>query len=303
MSIQHFKVLQAVLSQTRDVICDVYGLSKDEAFERAEKFIKENSEKWRLDDPQIDYDDPFCRMAYLYMNVAVHANLVELAINSFPEVQTLIRDRIETGKDLRVCALGGGPGSELLGLVRFIQGLNIPDKTAYLDFVLVDRVKEWDESWHALKEGVDGQMRAEFGDNRSRWPISTSRSFLPLNATSVTDFENFATRFSGTDLFIFCYLVSELKAFTPGFEQVLSLLAARASPGAMLLFIDRDERQVREGVQAIIANNRSLTPLAMKKERGRSQDDLSELGEWYINIPSLPRQRWLAFFALAQKNT
>jgi hypothetical protein len=262
---------------------------------------KENSEKWRQLQPDINYEDAFCRMAYLYMNVAVHASLLEEAFSCYPDIKQLIETKVRSGSDLQICILGGGPGSELLGIVRYVQALQI-GRTAHLDLVLVDQVKEWDESWHALKNGIDNQLKLGYGDDRGHWPTSISRSFLPLDVTSEEDFAHFATRFSNTDLFLICYLVSELKSSTEEFEKVIALLIRRSSNDAMVLFIDRDEKQVREAVERIISNNEYLTSLGVRQVRGRLEDKLEELGEWYINLPSLPRQNWLAFFHLAKRN-
>lgn len=241
-------------------------------------------------------------MAYLYMNVAVHASLVERAIYSYPILQRLIRNRATEGSDLSICALGGGPGSELLGIVKYIKDLKIVNSAVPLDFVLIDKVTEWDESWHALKSGVDGELRTEFGNNRGKWAVNINRSFLRLDVTNTQDFQHFPTRFAKTDLYIFCYIVSELKEAASNFEQVIKLLVNRAKPDALFLFIDRDEKIVRELVKNIIDDAVNLESLGTVKERGRLQDDLEDLGEWFINIESLPRQKWLAFFALARKN-
>ncbi len=297
-----FKVLQPVLSRTLDEICRTYGLNRSDAFSRVEAFVKANSENWRLDEPNIKYEEPLCRMAYLYMNVAVHAHLVETALTQFDQLGQTIREKISKGEELRVCALGGGPGSELLGLVRYVESLNAVDKPAYIDFVLVDRIKEWDESWHALKTGIDSYFRENCGSDRSQWPVAISRSFLPLDASDPTEFENFATRFAGIDVFLVCYLASELKAKMSQFRQVLEVLLQRANSGAWLLFVDRDERVVREAVVDLIQNMRALSLNGIVEHRGQLQESLEELGEWFINIEPLPRQRWLAFFALARKD-
>lgn len=302
MSINYYKVLQSVLSQTRDVICRTYDISRDDAFIKSELFIKKNSEQWRLPNPDIQYEDPFCRIAYLYMNVVIHANLMEIGLDSFHELRNLIRELITKGEEVRFCALGGGPGSELLGLVKFIQSKNYKH-TSYLDFTLVDRVREWDESWHSLKIGVDEQLKEEYGTDRSKWASVISRSFLPLDVTKPEDFQDFATRFNGNNIFICCYLVSEIKGSIDKFEKTLNLLTARASEGAFILFIDRNERKVRETIQHLIEVNPQLTMIRSFQERGKLEKDFQNLGEWYINIPSLPRQTWLTYFALAKKTS
>jgi hypothetical protein len=45
-----------------------------------------------------------------------------------------------------------------------------------------------------------------------------------------------------------------------------------------------------------------LESLGLHEVRGELRDRLEDLGEWYINIPFLPRQRWLAFFHLARRS-
>jgi hypothetical protein len=297
--ISRLKSLQSVLSQTRNAICDLYGITEADAFSRVQAFIEDNSERWRLEDPNINYEDPFCRMAYLYMNVAVHASLVEEALGFYPQVRKLIQQRVAESRDIQIGIMGGGPGSELLGIVRYIQSLRLA-RPAHLDLVLVDKMREWDESWHALKSGIDDELKNSYGDNRGAWPVSISRSFLPLDMTSVQDFAHFATRFGNIDLFLVTYLVSELKGSMAELTNVLRTLISRAHPESLVLFIDRNEKVVRYAVQKMI-HNIGLQSLGLHQVRGELTDRLEDLGDWYINIPFLPRQRWLAFFHMAHR--
>lgn len=297
--ISRLKSLQSVLSQTRNVICDAYGISEAEAFAKVQGFIVDNSERWRQADPNINYEDPFCRMAYLYMNVAVHASLVEQALRHYPEIRQSVEETVSRGSEIQIGVLGGGPGSELLGIVRYIESLKLRI-TVHLDLVLVDRIKEWDESWHALKTGIDDELKRMYGDNRGNWPVSISRSFLPLDITSEQDFAHFATRFSKIDIFLATYLVSELKTSVERLSKVFEFLITRGHPDVLVLFVDRDEKTVRDAAQTII-QNLGLESLGLYQVRGELEDELQDLGEWYINIPFLPRQRWLAFFHLAKK--
>ena len=300
VSVKVFQVIQPVLSQTCDVICRLYDIPREEAFRRAESFVKENSVQWRSASTTIDYENPFCRLPYLYMNVAVHANLVEKAIQQFPDLAESIREKIETGEEFRICALGGGPGSELIGVSNFIAQTPGRDKPAYVDFMLVDRIQPWDESWHALKRGLDASYRAAYGFDRGHWPSIVSRSFLALDVTNVEEFANYPTRFNDVDLFICCYLVSEIKSDTSQFSAVVDWLVHKSKPNSYWLFIDRDEKVVREAIDTVVGSNSALQGLGISHERGKLEDDLTDLGEWYINIEPLPRQRWLAYFSLAK---
>lgn len=82
---------------------------------------------------------------------------------------------------------------------------------------------------------------------------------------------------------------------------MINLLISRSKRNSFVLFIDRDEKIVRDSITNIIEKSSLLSSIQTFQERGSLEDTPSELGEWYINIPSLPRQKWLSFFSLAQK--
>jgi hypothetical protein len=299
MSPSPFSFLQPVLSQLCDVICQTYAIDRSEAFSRAQGFIEENSERWRLDDSNLQYGDPFCRVAYLYMNVAVHARLVERALLMFPTFKDRLGQVVQEERELRVCALGGGPGSELLGITLYLDKILETGRQCHLDFLLVDRVNEWDESWHALKQGVDDYFRKKYGASKAKWPMLISRSFISLDLTNADLFSNFATRFNDIDIFVASYLVSEVMDRVKEFERVIEVLASRVKHGSLFLFVDRNQTAVREAVESLIVSNQHLGLVGLERGQGRLEDDPSELGEWFMNIPSLPRKRWQTFFALS----
>ena len=301
MAVRRLAVLRAVLSQTKDVIRDTLGVSDAEAMGRIEHYVRENARKWREEDPEINYSDPFCRLAYLYRNVPVHAALVERSLRQFGEITALLGDHLKSGEPLRVAVLGGGPGSELVGLVRYVESLGVGGDPLVIDMVLLDRIREWDESWHALKEGIDGQLKDLYGRSPARWPVIVSRSFLPLDLTDPKQFASFATRFAHVELVFVCYAVSELLGKINEVQGVLQTVLNRVAAGALVLFIDRDEGAVRSAVRTLIAQMGSLRLLSEHRETGQLDDDVREFGEWYMGMESLPRRTWRAFFTLAEK--
>lgn len=296
----HVEIIHRSLSSIADIVTATSSITRESIYAKTQDFILLNSAEWKKENPQIDYSDPYCRLAYVYMNVGIHSYLVDKALTRFSPIRNLITAQLSTSRALNVCALGGGPGSELLGLASFVERLNKTERPLFVDFLLVDLIKEWDESWQSLKEGVHGYMRAHNGHDRMNWPLIVSRSFLPVSAIEVDDFSQLPTRFHGTELYIFSYLVSELKPSLQSFEEVVGHLTRAANSEAVFLFIDRNERSVREAVESIIADNPDLSMVGMHQDRGKYEVDLSKLGEWYTHIKPLPRQNWLAFFALAK---
>ena len=76
--------------------------------------IQTTSREHRKDEPEIRYDDPLCRLAYLYMHAAANATLFERVIWGSDNLKFKISSA--SGGILNVCSMGGGPGTELLGL-------------------------------------------------------------------------------------------------------------------------------------------------------------------------------------------
>ena len=86
--------------------------------------MEHTSREYRSQNPQIDYRDPLCRLGYLYRHAAANATAFERGLNN----SNLLANFSDAGKqDLNVCAVGGGPGTELLGLAK-----HLIDKKDYL---------------------------------------------------------------------------------------------------------------------------------------------------------------------------
>ena len=112
--------IQLTLSNTLDEVCSVYGITRPQAFDKVQSFISRNSEEWKNPKPDINYSDPFCRLAYIYMNVPVHSHLIERAFFSNPELWKSIGDKSKNQEDLNIWAIVGGPGQNFLVSARFL---------------------------------------------------------------------------------------------------------------------------------------------------------------------------------------
>ncbi len=128
----------------KSVLDDVYAQiplpnkdAKDEAIRYEIKVLREKYQELPYG-ITIDYSHPITRFAYLYSYVTAHAYTI----------YALIRDTSDLGSlfninQLRVCCLGGGPGSDLLGMLKFI---NTKKKSTTLMCRVYDRQERWRES-------------------------------------------------------------------------------------------------------------------------------------------------------------
>ena len=302
MSMGLFRILDEVLTQATTSICRAFGINEDEAIHRTREYLGKNSAAYYADNSQLEYQDPLCRIAYLYSYVCAHANLVDNACCYLSNLQAFLRDKLDREATLNVCSLGGGPGSELLGLVKFIDRGQEPGKQVYVDFALVDSVREWDETWQALLRGIEATFSANYGQSPRNWPAIIQRSFLPLDLTRLEDFKHLPTRFQDIELFIFNHTLSELLSHRTTFEQVVCHLASLATHGTYFLIIDRHQQEVCELAHTVIYNA-GLRPLEFRVEQTNMDFDeqVTDLGIWFDHMGRSPKLKWNAFFFLAQK--
>ena len=204
--------------------------------------------------PNIAYGDPLCRFAYLYCHTAVNANLCEVAIRSLPAVGQHILDRLNTVGELRVCAFGGGPGTELLALSKFLtgkKGLGELQPHGEVNFTLLDHVPEWAESWNALEAAIKRDFAVTFGHRRG-WPFSISKSFQPFDMTKVEQYANLVQLFE-QDLYVLNYVLSEIFSDHAAFAALFNQMAAHAPSGAQFVIIDRKQDHVVQWARKLLA--------------------------------------------------
>lgn len=161
---------------------------------KLDKRVETLSEEYRhlrdKDRDLIDYGDIITQAAYTFMYVAGHASFIS---------QILQKARAETGpplftkKIITVTSLGGGPGSELLGLVDYLEKSDEP-VTKVIYWVL-----EKEPAWEPLTKAVCA---------RAKKKLEVELHFLPMD---VSDTETCAgSSLAGDDLVIMSFFISEV---------------------------------------------------------------------------------------------
>ena len=171
----------------------------------------------------IDYGDPATRLAYVHSYVATHGDYMIQVLDLLR--QALDVERLFEGDTLRVSCIGGGPGSDILAVLKYLDE-HQEEPTQKVVCYLLDREQAWAETWAEIDDSLAGRLR-----------LKTNYQML-----DVTDPQTWSQQRSSlkADLFILSYFVSEVYVYadkvTPFFENLLE----KAKPGAMILYVDND---------------------------------------------------------------
>ena len=181
-------LVRRVLEEAVDTYAKNHSLTVSDVLTRIREHINKTASEHRKDDPHIHYEDALCRLGYLYRHATVNATLFELVIRDSGELRSAIRTSFD--KKLDVCVLGGGPGTELLGLVKHLLGARIgfPRK---ITLTVVDSVPQWAETWQQLADAAEDELRKST-EGTEHACLAIAPVFLPMDVTDPGAFKNYA---------------------------------------------------------------------------------------------------------------
>ncbi len=110
-----FQLVKTVLDELYDEISNEYGNETDTNITSRLSYLMEKFENLE-ECVDIDYSDPVTRFAYIYRYTTAHANMVYQLIRDLP----VLSEAFDTER-INVTCLGGGPGSDLLGILKYMS--------------------------------------------------------------------------------------------------------------------------------------------------------------------------------------
>ncbi len=298
----YFSTIRAALDASFPGICHHYRIPPADVLQYVSMHLQAMNDQWFSGDtPNIAYHDPLCRFSYLFCHTAVNANLCEVAIRNSPDLVTFIAGKMNNQQELRVCAFGGGPGTELLALAKYLSRTRPHGPLACLSFTLLDRVPEWSETWNALEAQIISELRAG-GIPVAQRPFSISKTFVPYDMTLVGNYANMPNLFQ-QDLYVMNYMVSEIIGDQANFQAVISSAANSSPPGSKFLIVDRDQGAVRADAVRLLQTAGLAVGQIMETATNMDGDEQSAvLGPYSGPIGRQPRVRWRgAFWVIGTK--
>lgn len=287
----YFEIVRKVLDESIEAYAAKTGLTVQDVLGQARGHVNRTQRQHRCDEADIDYNDPLCRLGYLQRHAAANATLFEKALLGTPELgQKICR---AAGGVLRVCAVGGGPGTELLGLAKYLRHRprSMPRRIA---FTVLDKVPHWGETWQLLADTVEIFLRSATTNGGAELP-AIAPMFYPLDVLDAGSYRDYAVLFRSVDVVVFNYLFSENKTRLDAAKEAVRHLAAACPAGCVFVVIDRLENnpafgeRVREMFEEVFRSR-----VAVQHFDGTldSDEQTSEMGEMLIHALGFPRVKF-----------
>ena len=297
----YFTTVGAALDALIVGISQHRGVQSNVALQLAGAYLRNMSQQWRSgQNPTIAYSDPLCRFAYLYCHTPANAAICELFVRNHQDTLNFILNKINQDEELKVCAFGGGPGTELLALTKLLHrmnGLNRLQAHGDVCFTLLDNVPEWAESWSALETAIKADFSAQFGTRRN-WPFTVSKFFQPFDMTRVEQYANLHQLFI-QDLYFLNYVVSEIFTEHAALGNLINIMAQHAQAGARFIFIDRNQDQVVEWCRNLLQGAGLREVHFEESSTNMDMDEQSaQLGQYVGLVGWNPRVSWNGAFCL-----
>lgn len=234
-----FQLVKTVLDNLYNEIYAVEESSTDNIIASKLMYLSKKYENLEDVNPaDIDYNDPATRFAYVYRYTTAHANIVFQRIRDLPILREAFNSNTFT-----VGWLGGGPGSDLLGILKFMNVCGIPESLKKLRCTTCDKEQTWNETWY----NIDGKIENSF-------PFSSSFHFLPVDITEPKSL-TVARKIADTDLFTMIYFLSEVYAYREDAREFFECLFAQAKPGALLFFVDNSRQKFYNWFDEVAISN------------------------------------------------
>ena len=297
--LNYFKTIKAALDASFTVICRHKGVPIERGPQVVNEHLKKMNKEWfKSDGANIEYHDPLCRFAYLFCHTGANANLCERAIRESPDVCQLISQKAENTGKLKVCAFGGGPGTELLALSKHLLKTRPQGPHLQIKFDLLDRVDEWIESWKALEGEITSVLDKGYG-HFLKHPFSVSGHIYGKDMTEPHQYINLHTLFD-QDIVFLNYVVSEIGGDSndickdkASFVELVSAAAATCKSGSKFVIADRDQDNVKGNSQKLL-QAAGLVASAITDVYGRvdKDEDPELLRSYSDDIDRQPRSGW-----------
>jgi hypothetical protein len=179
-----------------------------------------------------NYVDPVTRFAYIYVYVTSHANVVYQLIVRYAPLRKLFEREV-----VNVTCIGGGPGSDFLGILKYI--LKHVKKTPRLKLSLFDREPAWSECW----SDVDDKLGLPISNVFQYFDVTKPETWKPYD------------KFLYADLFTMIYFMSEIDSLRAQAEPFFTHLFRNAKKGALLLYVDNRTAQFYNWFDSLISKH------------------------------------------------
>jgi hypothetical protein len=216
-------LVKLVLNELYDEGSEEYDNKLDAEIKTRIEYLKVSYKALNLEDGKIiSYRDPATRCAYVYKYVAAHSDYL---VQILEALRTKIHGNIFKGNTLRLSCVGGGPGSDVIGTLKYLAEYAEEEPVKKMICYLLDGEQAWSDTWTEIGES--------FASN-----IAVNVNFQKLD---VRDPESWSAQKKSlkADLFTFIYFISEVYSLDDGtiaafWKKIFDV----SGSGAIFVYID-----------------------------------------------------------------
>jgi hypothetical protein len=225
------------------------------------------------------YEDGLTRFAYVFRYATAHADYLNTIIDSSLELKAAL-----TGARVDISCIGGGPGSDVLGFLKFLLKQK---KKPQITYFILDKEPAWGETWADLDANVSAEL-------------STSRNYFPLDVTKSDSYTKYTRPFK-SNIFTMLYFLSEIFKFKTEVTEFLKICFQRMPKGAMLVVLDFEDSRLMDWIDAC-AKAGGLEAIASQTTR-MTMDPIEEKGvlKKYIDKFGAPKLQAQVFVRVFRK--
>ena len=237
----------------------------------------------------VNYRNPVNRFAYVYKYVAAHGDYIVQVLHELQrELERQGSRSIFTDKKLRVSCIGGGPGSDIIAVLKYLSERAEKEPVEKVICYLLDREQAWADVWTEL-------------DELFRVNVALNANFQPLDVTNPESWR-LQRKFLEADLFTMSYFVSEVMSRN-GVSDSWKYLFDHAKVGSLFLYIDNGSDIFNSYFDNLCGDAR-LTPIIKQDNYRiipRFSEQASELAEYQDKFGHNPRIQGHVSYRVLQK--
>ena len=302
-SISFFKILGPVIEKEIDVITRQRNISIEETYDLILSEAKRNQKEWYSNRvPNLNYVDPVCRLAYLYIVAAANAGMFKHVLEEHAGLRDYLLGKATESGEVKICTFGAGPGTELLAIAKFFYELDL-GLNVHVDFHLLDKVEMWASSWLGIRDQVNHFFRTFFSNNRSQWPIVPSGNLIPCDVTDLNALSRLGSVWN-QDVYVLNFLLSEIFDDNPACRAFMAGVVSLAPKGSHFVFIERKGPMWEQRITTIATQSGLKLSSFFRSEstlKGERPEDLGAIYQALSRRQRVPRLTWNVVYSIGVK--
>lgn len=281
-----FERVKAILDQ----LCPPMDVPVGQAQVRVKAQLKalggEYPQIWNGARAAVDYSDPACHAAYIFKYVTANAELVYKALwQARAEILAIMNKPV-----LTIACVGGGPGTELFALFKFLE--RVAHKVSKVRCIILDHHPAWAAAHEALISTRPAGVEVEI-------------ELVQMHLTDPTTVP--AGRIAEADLLTFSYSLSEAwrynAATSNAVDKTVQAIIGAVKIGALIIYSDNAgphfdpsfEREFLGRIDLRQIDRNDYTHMLIGGDE--QMDTLKEYKDWLDMRPKLTGKATTAVFA------